>query len=1604
MKYLIPIILPILLILQVDIKSQCVIDSLNITTTDCSNGSFNAIIDFQTSGAGTDGFGLEIDGIFQGSYIYNDLPLTIQELSTASTARVCQSNDVACCIESTIFADCVCDIQMEAALSSCNADDGTFMVNVIVTGTNSSNSFTLGGNGMNFGNFDYSDSPIELGPFATDGSEYEFTALDTDNLLCFGSVNLGVIDRCPEECAIASITASLKECDDNFDRYIDFDFEVTGALSDAYNVNINGALFSTITGGADGYSLGPLEGFCLDSTTIQITNVQDPNCTASVVLHQTICCPDTCIFENVTVTGVCDAGSISATMVDFDYNGSPSDVFNIFFNDVLVANTTSASLPASIAAALSVMNPTVRIEHQERAGCTFEGDFEVDCTPCQLSNPIITNAECASSTNFHATLAFDVQAPASNSFTLNANGTLFGTYEYGELPLRIQNLPYSNNNLIRLTICDTEDNACCVTQELVTLNCSPPCEITDFAVNAMECNSDLQFNANLSFTVSNPGDNGFSIFSNGVNYGGFDYGEGSYQVGPLDGDCETIYEFIVRDNEDLECAEIFRMQEAVCCEPEIPCMISNIQVTPSACDGDGTYTMELNFDVVGNENGFFEVSAQSSFIGFFQFEDLPVTITNFPERNIEFDIITICENDNPSCCAVHEFVGLECGVAPECEISNVSAVPTVCSDDGTFFVELTFQVDNAGGSGFSLRGNGTQYGSFAYGQSSYTIGPLDGDCETTYEFIVIDNVDESCNNFTSLSSPICCDIIEPCQILNLQTNPLECQEEGVYALEIDFDFVSINAEFFDVYTNGSFINFYRFADLPVTIPAFPESGDVVDNMTICENGNSECCYSFEFQGLECVDVAECEITNVVATVAPCNDIGFFMVDISFIAENTGSEQFEIRGNGTSYGIFSYGQDSYSIGPISGDCETFYEFIIIDNLNPECNGADFLTEPVCCELQECELSNLTVQPIECTGEGRFSIELDFDFVGVTNDFFEIWGNNEFLGLLPVANLPVTIENFPESTAGNNTILVCINDTEECCIDSEFLGLACSTDTLCSINNFVAEAHTCDNGQYLIDFEFSVSNPQSQQFSLDFNGVRFESYDYGQQLYIAGPFEGDCDTAPTLVLTDAEDLSCTASFTLPEPFCCEVEDCVLSNLTVEPLECTGEGMFSIIVDFEHIGSTSESFEFWADDNYLGILPLTELPATIEDFPASDAGFQFIRICIEDNLDCCIDTQFAGLECSTDMPCFVNNLLAEIQPCEDGEYMVDLEFDVTDPTSQSFTVLFLEEDVGTFEYGETSYTVGPFVGDCSTTPSISVTDNEDPNCTATFTFEEAVCCEVGSPCDVNNIVAEANPCADDDTFMIDFEFEFSDPGIDGFSVSYNGENIETLEYGEASYTIGPFAEECLNPPTIIVRDNEFLECSATFTFDDPICCTADMTCSIGDFEVGVLECDSLNESFLASVKFIASGMISGGFSVVGNGTNYGSFLYGQEEYILGPLDSNDDTEYEFIIIDNDNPACSAAYELGIVDCTISSIEDIDLAQISALYIDDKIVILNPDLTDLKQIELYGINGSNIYSEFPDQLYSQHTLPQMELIKGIYLLRISTDSNILIIKIPIL
>ena len=320
----------------------------------------------------------------------------------------------------------------------------------------------------------------------------------------------------------------------------------------------------------------------------------------------------------------------------------------------------------------------------------------------------------------------------------------------------------------------------------------------------------------------------------------------------------------------------------------------------------------------------------------------------------------------------------------QCFIGPLNVQVGECNDFGKFYVTISF--DHAGTSQrFKVQGNGVNYGLFEYSALPVTIGPLNADCTTQYEFVVRDNEVPTCLAFAEIGTKCCQD---NCSLQFKDVVVGECNGLN-YKLKFDLEH-NAPENGFDLYNNGQFYGYYQYSQLPLSLNELPSSNNATYNtIVVCANDNPNCCDT-----LKVLNPCICTIYNLQARVLDCNeDAGTFSIKFNF-KHHLASDSFKIGGNGVTYGTFAYSQLPVTITGLTFSDSLDYEFLIIDKEEPFCFSIYELGKVTECNF-ECSISDLVAEILPCQ-DSLFYVDLDFTAVnhGVTG--FTVRGNGQIYG--------------------------------------------------------------------------------------------------------------------------------------------------------------------------------------------------------------------------------------------------------------------------------------------------------------------------------------------------------------------------------------------------------------------------------------------------------------------------------------------------------------------------------------------------------------------------------------------------------------------------------
>ena len=619
----------------------------------------------------------------------------------------------------------------------------------------------------------------------------------------------------------------------------------------------------------------------------------------------------------------------------------------------------------------------------------------ISYSQCDLSNLIIEESECNDSGLVDLVINFDFTGEGNQGFAILGNGTNYGNFEYASLPITLSEIIANCDTEYEFIIRDIQDPTCSVFTEYGTICCGNECNLEILEVFASECVDDI-FSLTVVVNTMSVGTL-VNVSINGVVISQIE----------LDG-MQFILEDISVDDVGVNTVSICTASDVDCCVTSTflnpcECATSNVTAQIIECNEmDSSYFAIIDFEYAATSDSFqmgYSDGGDNNFLGIFAYADLPVTAGPIFWSENEREILIVDLGD--FFCFNSAFLGIVDDCDINCQIFNVFAESYDC-EDGQYYIDVEFDTEDIEGSTFDVIVDGINYGSYIYGANIYSVGPINQNCESAPVVIIQDSEIELCSDFFNFDEPICCGVL--CEFTTFEATAT-CNDamEVVIAFEYNNPSTTPNNQFFVVFGDmqyGPYNGPSGGGEFSVSALA-----DGIYNMSIYVSGNKDC--SAETLVVVSCSTVDCLISEVFAEAHECLD-GQFFVDVTFEAIGV-SDSFELRGKDQSYGLFGYGETFYTVGPLQGDCETIYEFVVVDQGDSFCEGSYGFDGPICCQV--CEYGEMEIGLIDCVDD-EYTIIIDFDFED-SGESFEL----SFLGennTYDYSQLPLEITNLPVDT--------------------------------------------------------------------------------------------------------------------------------------------------------------------------------------------------------------------------------------------------------------------------------------------------------------------------------------------------------------------------------------------------------------------------------------------------------------------------------------------------------------------------------------------------------------------------------------------------------------
>lgn len=647
----------------------------------------------------------------------------------------------------------------------------------------------------------------------------------------------------------------------------------------------------------DGGEFGPFKANCETAYSLILINKTDETCNVKANIG-TICNNnDTCEIGEIeySISG-CNPNGVASIKLDFKY-ANVSDSFKVRGNDKNYGTFAYTNLPITI----SPLFPDCQKEYtfvvmdatDENCKQVVE-DLRIccndDCTPPLFE---IVSQECDSNDLF-LKLKLVEQLPP-NAFEININGSIVNSFEVdypyvyvtSELPANT----YSNN----ITVCTNGySENCCHTLDFSTEDCSTTgdCFMGNITYFKLGCENELESYILLDFDYQKPASDSFEVMSDGKNYGTFAYADLPIRIGPFISDCESEYKLGISDSKNPNCGNS-REGLTICCNQS--CLEPIFEIIETECyDYNFGLKLKVIHPLVSNT---LQVILNGEISNSYQIDFPYLYIKGAPDSS-GINELTLCslQASGETCCYSQKFQ-LDCSTNGACEIGDIKVEPIDCNDANLPGFYINFDYKNVGNEGFSLKGNGIDYGDFKYENLPIFVNIQDN-CEINYEFVVIDNEVE-CYNFIEYGFYCCSDNCS----FTLDDTRVKCNDGLVTEVAFYLFEATDPIKEYSVYLNNEFIGETSknntFLEFPVQVNL--ETIEQLE-LTVCDN---ECCVTKNLDISDCfIPPVECEISNVRTSQVICGEQGLtFKLD--FDHKGTGSNEFEVFSIFGKVGTFKY---------------------------------------------------------------------------------------------------------------------------------------------------------------------------------------------------------------------------------------------------------------------------------------------------------------------------------------------------------------------------------------------------------------------------------------------------------------------------------------------------------------------------------------------------------------------------------------------------------------------------------------------------------------------------------------------------------------------------
>jgi hypothetical protein len=726
--------------------------------------------------------------------------------------------------------------------------------------------------------------------------------------------------------------------------------------------------------------------------------------------------------------------------------------------------------------------------------------------------------------------------------------------------------------------------------------------------------------------------------------------------------------------------------------------------------------------------------------------------------------------------------------------------------------------------------------------------------------------------------------------------------------------------------------------------------------------------------------SQCLINNLRYTVSECQEDQQFFVEIDFDHSGSGS-QFRVIGNGSNYGIYSYSNLPVTVGPLSGNCSTIYEFAIRDVQNANCVAFKGLGKICCSQFCTLEIAETIVG--ECNGTG-YDLLLNLNHQSPPASNFSIYNNGQFFGNYTYSSLPLQLTDFPSSNFETfNEVVVCAGSTALCC-DTTYILNPC----ICSIYDVRGRVTECndENQTFGVKINFKY-NLTSDSFQLGGNSTNYGVFAYSDLPVTISSLPMNDNIEYEFLLVDKNDAFCFNTYEAGIIDTCMFE-CQIKNFSAQIMnETNNEFYVELNFDTNHPGV--DGYLLFVNDSLYGNFSYNETSKVFGPFLKDCETLYAFEITDAEIGECTNRIQFDEVICINEDPCTLGEITI-LESCENNDLIsFDLYVEFEGNVNDSFSIEINGIPYGVYRYVDIPLTITNLAFGLPEA-DILISDLQKDTCSSfkPYTFN----CFPKPLCEITELNISPELCDLEGNFIINLQFEASDYGENGFSLFINGEFYDSLNNGEFQYSTGVLAGDCETIYGFTLISNDFEECRESISLSEPVCCDDD--CMIDS--VVFFDPTACVEGFYNVYLNFFHQNTSEMFDLRIDDEIFGTFRYDELPVLLQNIQANNDN-ITFRITDYENGPCAYSDVIPLVECS-SSVGDLHMYGIQVIILNDMIQLIDKKSPSETQCRLFNTTGQVMWT---GKLNGYLEISKTQLPAGIYYLQLRSGTKMYNLKI---